>query len=107
MNTLAAFFVLYVGFFAIATTMPRHRKQLLPQIQTLQPPIFWALRTIGWVALAIGMYLCIQLHGVGIGLTLWTGLLTAAALTVSLLALYSPRFALFLVPCAILPLVLA
>lgn len=106
MKALAAFFVVYAGFLLTALSMARHRKQLLPPIRTIGKTTFWMLRFTGWVILLIGMILCIQRYGSGVGLTLWTGLLTAAALLVSMLALYAPRLALALLPCAFLPFVL-
>ena len=106
MRVLALFFVVYAGFLLVALSMARHRKQLLPRIRTVSKTILWAVRLLGWLVLLIGMVLCVRQYGSGIGLTLWAGLLTVAAFMVAMLALYTPRLALALFPCALLPFVL-
>ncbi len=98
--------MVYAGLVGLSLTMIRHRKQLLPGISSLQPGMHWALRVTGWATLLIALDLCIDQHGFGIGLTLWTGLLSAAALLLAMLAVYLPRLALGLTAGVALPLIL-
>ncbi|MEM7255038.1 MAG: DUF3325 family protein [Pseudomonadota bacterium] len=91
---LAAFCGIYVGFLALSLTIARHRRQLLPGLNPLSPTTVWGLRTVGGVGLAGGLFLCMAQHGIGIGVTYWAGLLSAAALLLSVLTVFLPRLAL-------------
>lgn len=91
---LAPLALTYAGFVALALSMDRHRRQLLPDSKAWTTPMFWTLRVSGWALLIAAMAGCIALQGTGIGLTLWTAYLTVAATSLAMLITYAPRLAL-------------
>lgn len=65
------------GFAALSLAMDRHGRDVFGQ----RPPPgrARALRAAGWTALAASLPPCVAAEGWGIGITLWCGVLTAAA----------------------------
>ena len=86
-----AFALCVVGFICLSLSMKRHFRQLWPQSAPARS-VVWLLRCVGYGALTAALLPAINKLGVSIGIVLWCGLLTAAALTVSLLLAYRPRW---------------
>jgi hypothetical protein len=75
--SLGAFLLAWVGFTALSLAMLRHRQMWRP---ARSRGVQIALRSAGSLALAVALGLCVATAGWSIGLVLWTGLLTTAAL---------------------------
>lgn len=67
------------GFFALALATERHAEHLLGRL----PAPHWRMlaRIAGWLLLAVSLAWAIDALGAGIGITLWLGWLSIAALT--------------------------
>ncbi|MEM6576412.1 MAG: DUF3325 family protein [Pseudomonadota bacterium] len=83
--------VTIAGVVLLGLAMRRHLEALLPKVSHSRG---WAVtcRLLAYPLLAIGLYLCIQAQGVGIGSTLFFGLFSAAHFIFAMLlpALPSP-----------------
>ena len=75
------------GFAALAVAMDKHHAQVFPgRVPTHGQRV--ACRTGGALLLLASAAACMRDHGIGVGLVLWCGVLTAAGLAVAgLLAL--------------------
>lgn len=75
---LAILLISLAGFAALALATERHAEHLLRRVPAPQ----WRLlaRVIGWALLAIALALGIASMGTGVGITLWLGWLSIAAL---------------------------
>jgi len=88
MTDLATLAVALVGFAALALSMHRHHRDIFGKAPTV--PRRLALRIAGWGLLGMSLATCIATFGWAIGLVHWTGLLTAAGMTVALLLAAKP-----------------
>lgn len=88
--TIIAFLSAFAGFAAMALSMHKHYRDLFG----VAPPerLRKALRTSGFVKIAASLGLAIAVEGISIGLVLWAGLLTLAAIAVCLLLTYRERW---------------
>ncbi|MBL6080080.1 DUF3325 domain-containing protein [Belnapia sp. T18] len=82
----------YAGFTALCLAMERHHEQVLGRRQ-IPPGLRLVLRLAGWLLLLTSPLPCLALAGWGGGSVLWCGMLTAAALLLTLLLAYVPRLA--------------
>ena len=89
---LAALTAALGGFYALSLAMDRHYEDSFGRGSSPGRARRW-LRVAGGVALLLSMVLCFSLEGTGQGTVLWCGLLTVAALLVSLTLSYAPRHA--------------
>ena len=85
----------YTAFAALCLAMPRHHEQVFGR-HSVPARRRYALTGLGWMLLAASALSVIHTQGWGLGLILWTGILTATALPLSLLLTYAPRLALVL-----------
>lgn len=69
------------AFAALALSMPRYHRDLFgePTNRSLQS----TSRIAGWTLLSLSLAVCISGLGVSIGIVLWVGMLTVAALAVA------------------------
>lgn len=86
MTGLTAFLLLLCGFAALALSMPKHHRDLFGC--ALQPALGRALRWGGWASLALALVTAITGSGVSVGIVLWFGLATLAALIVAVMLTY-------------------
>ncbi len=82
----------YAGFTALCLAMERHHEQVFGQ-RRIAPRLRLLLRLAGWLLLLASPLPCIALAGWGGGSVLWCGMLTAAALLLTLSLPYAPRLA--------------
>ena len=85
-----SFALAYAGFTGLCLAMERHHEQVfgvrrIPRLRRL------GLTAGGWLLLAGSLLPLLPAQGAGPGITLWLGLLTAAALVLALLLSYAPR----------------
>lgn len=85
-----SFALAYAGFTGLCLAMERHHEQVfgvrrIPRLRRL------GLTSGGWLLLAGSLLPLLTAQGAGAGITLWLGLLTAAALALALLLSYAPR----------------
>ena len=89
MTVVAAFVLSFSGFAALALSMDRHYRDL-----SGRPPARLrklALSVAGWSLLCASLVATVAGQGVSIGLTLWFGIITLAALLVALSLTYARR----------------
>lgn len=88
MTVLAALTLAIFGFAALALSMHKHHRDVFgaPPTHARRLP----LRVAGWVLLGLSFAPCIAQAGWAIGIVLWLGLLTAAALAIVLLVTSLP-----------------
>lgn len=79
----------FCGLTLLALTMERHHEQVFGDRPALVRPAFLALA--GWLLLILATLPPIAEYGASIGLAIWVGELTVAALAVLLLHTYAPR----------------
>ena len=75
------------GFAALALSMHKHHRDVFGTAPTRGRTL--ALQGAGWLLLTASVWPCVAHSGWSIGLVLWIGLLTVAALTVALLLTYA------------------
>ena len=80
------------GFYALSLAMDRHYEDSFGRGRSPGRARRW-LQAAGTIALLLSMLLCFSLKGGGQGTVLWCGLLTVAALAVSITLSYAPRHA--------------
>lgn len=100
MSLLPAFVLACAGFATLALAMERHHRQV-----SQRPAAWWwrlLLRTFGWFVLAASLAACIAYSGWSIGVVQWFGLLSGAALVVSLVLSYRPHWIVLLCPLVLL-----
>lgn len=86
-----SFALAFVGFVALSLAMKRHFSQLQPRGKKLSPQQVVVFRIVGYLCLLLAGVLCIMAQGVAVGLVLWIGIVTVAALLQSLLLTYRPK----------------
>lgn len=102
--TVLSLFLAYAGFTALCLAMERHHEQVFGMRRV---PLWRGrlLRGAGWLLLVLSLLAAILSAGWGLGIVLWAGLLTAAALPLAFLLPYAPRaaaaLALSLLPVAL------
>lgn len=69
--------------------MPRHCRQVWGSAPARRGALTWRIQ--GWVLLVVALVPCIVLEGPSVGIVAWTGVLTVAALVVTMLLTYRPR----------------
>lgn len=89
MTALAALLLSLGGFASLALSMPKHHRQVFRgEHTTLDVRI---RRIVGWLLLGVSLVLAVIGEGAAVGIVLWTGGLTAGALSVTILLTYWPR----------------
>ena len=74
----AAFFLAFSGLAALCLAMHRHHRDLFGTGPSLR--VQRGLAAVGGVLIALALFACIHLRGGPVGMVLWLGLLSAAAL---------------------------
>lgn len=85
------FVLVLIGLELLSLGMERHARQLAGR--ALAAHARRVLRMLGWCVLAISMLPAVALWGLSIGIAAWCGLLTAAALLLTLALSYRPALA--------------
>jgi hypothetical protein len=88
MSSLAVVALSLVALATLCLAMPRHRARVW--VGERRTAVSAALRSAGSAALAAGAVVAMFAQGVGVGLVLWCGALTLAALCVVLCLSYRP-----------------
>jgi len=91
----------HAGFVALCLAMQRHHEQVLGH-RRIPPGRQGMLAGGGWLLLAASLAPPVLDSGWGLGLVVWTGLLTAAALPVVLMLTYRPRWVMATATLAVL-----
>lgn len=92
----ACFALSYAGLSGVCLAMSRHHEHVWRQPgSVLRCRI---LRVSGWLLLSLSLVCCVISQSIAIGLVVWFGMLSVAALAVTLLLTYAPRAS---VPCAL------
>ena len=89
---IISFLFIFTGFIALSLSMKRHFKQCSPQRRMPSLKLLFVFRLAGYISLIISMSLCMIAQDLGLGLVLWFGLLTIAALLQLLLLTYKPQW---------------
>jgi Protein of unknown function (DUF3325) len=89
MTALAALLLNLGGFACTVLSMPKHHREVFGTPLSRRAAQTW--RMAGWVSLSIAIALCVINEGPAIGTVAWTGLLTVAALLVTMLLTYLPH----------------
>ena len=89
----------YAGMAALCLGMDRHHRQVWSRTAPRRQP---GLRVGGWLLLAVALWPCIQVWGASVGVVIWFGLLSAAALLLVLLLPYQPKGAALLMGLTLL-----
>ncbi|HWK55650.1 MAG TPA: DUF3325 domain-containing protein [Hyphomicrobiales bacterium] len=87
--TTLAFALCFLGFICLSLSMNRHYRQLWPQGTPSRTQV-WTLRGVGYCSLALALAPAIAAQGTAVGIVLWCGLLTVAALLQAMLLTYRP-----------------
>jgi len=80
----------FCGLTLLALGMARHHEQVFGDRPARVRPA--VLTAFGWLLLIVSTLPPVARHGTSIGLAVWVGELTLAALAVLLLHTYAPRF---------------
>lgn len=88
MILLLTFILSYLGFASLALAMDRHCKQVCQRVPSQKMRL--TLRVIGFTALSAALVASIIHMGWDVGMVLWLGLLTSAALSLVLVLTYWP-----------------
>jgi len=83
---LASMVLSFAGFAALACSMTKHHRDLFGKGPSQERER--ALRLAGWMLLTLSVTPAIVQSGMSIGIVLWFGILTVAAVLVALLLTY-------------------
>ncbi|MBB2494342.1 DUF3325 domain-containing protein [Aquipseudomonas ullengensis] len=89
----------YAGMAALCLGMDRHHRQVWSRTA---PRRQRGLRLVGWLLLAVALWPCIRAWGGSVGVVIWFGLLTGAALLLVWLLPYRPKGAAWLMGLSLL-----
>ncbi|MGL4316030.1 MAG: DUF3325 domain-containing protein [Pseudomonas sp.] len=89
----------YAGMAALCLGMDRHHQQVWSR---KAPRLQRGLRLAGWLLLGVALWPCIRAWGSSVGVVIWFGLLTGAALLLVLLLPYRPKGAALLMALTLL-----
>lgn len=81
----------YGGLAAISLAMDRHHADIHGRGKAPDHRTRLQFRLAGWFGLALSFMACIAVRGWNTGPVLWCGMLTAAAILLTLLLQYAPR----------------
>jgi hypothetical protein len=85
---LASLALCYAGLGGVCLSMQRHHHQVWRRESTAARSR--VLRVAGWMLLALSLVACMRASSPAIGMVLWFGLLSAAAVTMTMLLPYAP-----------------
>lgn len=97
---LLAFILAYAGLSTLCLGMRQHRHKLCAR--PLSPAIVRAMQALSWTLLALSLLAARQVYGTAIGVAVWLGLSSLAALAVGLLLTYRPKLLAALAPALLL-----
>lgn len=80
----------FCGLALLALKMERHHEQVFGDRPAIAPPL--ALAGAGWLLLGLAAMPPVARYGASIGLAVWVGELSIAAVAVLLLHAYAPRW---------------
>lgn len=89
----------YSGMAALCLSMDRHHRQVWHRTAPARQR--W-LHIVGWILLAIAIWPCVRAWGSSVGVVVWFGLLSAAALVLVFLLPYRPKASVWLMGIAVL-----
>jgi small-conductance mechanosensitive channel len=95
---LAAIFLAFAAFTAIAASMERHQDQL--GTERWLPARLQGLRLGGYALLAVSLLPCLARWNASVGVAAWLGLLSFSAMGLGLLLTYAPQWGRRLAPVA-------
>lgn len=84
MTNVFAYIAVFAGFVAISLSMKRYRAEVVTAGQKT------GLRCLGFLCLALGGFICVQNLGLGVGLTVWFGMMTFTAFLYAMLLSFYP-----------------
>ncbi|MDX3911620.1 MAG: DUF3325 domain-containing protein [Sphingobium sp.] len=82
----------FSGFTVLSLSVPRHHRDMIGG--TPAQATTTALRGVGYALLGLALWPCLTAFGTSVGLILWLGLLSAAALLLVGLLAWRPRLTL-------------
>ena len=89
MNVITTLALSYVGLVALALAMDRHQNQAFGR--PLPPVRSRGIRVLGWVLVLGAVMPAIDGWGVSVGISLWLGVISLAAVGCGLMFSYVPR----------------
>lgn len=89
MTVLGTLLLALAGFAALSLSMQKHHRDLLGGAPLRARAL--ALKCAGWLLLAASLWTALSGEGVFVGIVLWLGIATIAALTVAMLLTYGAR----------------
>lgn len=93
---MAGALLAYAGLAANSVSLDRHYADIHGRGKELEARTRLRCRTLGWLGIALSLAACVGANGWHTGPVLWCGVLTAAAIVLTLLLQYAPRKALAL-----------
>ncbi|PUA20867.1 DUF3325 domain-containing protein [Glaciimonas sp. PCH181] len=97
--TLIALGLAYGGMTSLCLAIDRHYGQVWGRALTTKPRR--CFHVLGWLLLALALWPCIEAWSPTVGVVVWIGCLSAAALLLALLLPYAPRLAVRLAVVAV------
>ena len=98
--TLIALALAYGGMTSLCLVIDRHYGQVWGRALTTGPRR--GFHVLGWLLLALALWPCIAAWSASVGVVVWFGCLSAAALLLALLLPYAPRLAVRLALVAVI-----
>lgn len=89
MTVLATFLLALAGFAALALSMQKHHRDVLGRASPRSRELLFG--SGGWLLLAVSLFSAIAGADLFVGIVLWLGLVTIAALAVAMVLTYGPR----------------
>ncbi|WP_093021004.1 DUF3325 domain-containing protein [Sphingobium sp. YR768] len=90
---LLAFFLAHAGFMAFGLSMARHRRDL--HLKPIGARRATGLRICGYGLLGIAIWPCWILFALSVGIIVWIGILSAAAISLTVLLAWPPFLAMW------------
>lgn len=93
---IAAGGIAYAGLSALCASFDRHHRQIQPGKSKPSAQKHFVVRALGWLLVALSLWISVRAWGIGIGWVAWFGILSCATTLLVLQLAYAPRRILFL-----------
>lgn len=84
------FYATYLALFLLSLALDKHYKEVISK--EINKKLKYLFMGVGYVILAISLYLVIEIFGLSLGITYWLGLVGVIICFIAMIYTYYPKF---------------